>query len=71
MKSSRVRDVFISLCVAAATLAVLEVFLRVADFAELRDTLPQHSLGYDYDSELGWMPARVSSDTARAQLKTR
>jgi hypothetical protein len=61
MKSSRVREVFVSLCVAFATLAVLEVFLRVADFAELRDTLPQHSLGYDYDSELGWMPAPYSS----------
>ena len=43
------------------TLAALEMVLRVADFAELRETLTESSLGYDYDAELGWMPAPGSS----------
>jgi len=62
---SRVRDTTLSVCtslvITIATLAALEVVLRVADFAELRETLTESSLGYDYDAELGWMPAPGSS----------
>jgi hypothetical protein len=65
MTTSRARETLLSLCVSLAvtlvTLAVLEVFFRVADLAELRDTLSTASLHYDYDPELGWMPAPYSS----------
>ena len=61
IKSDRVRDVLQSLAMTLATLAVLEVVLRVADFAELRETLTASSLAHDYDSELGWMPVPSSS----------
>lgn len=61
----RVREVFLSAClslgIALATLAVLEVLLRVADFRELRETLSERSLNFTYDAELGWMPVPNSS----------
>src|SRR5262249_21404576 len=64
-KPNRIREILQSVCVslavATATLAVLEVVLRIADFKELRETLTEHSLGYAYDPELGWMPAPDSS----------
>ena len=60
-KSNRTRDVLISLATTLATLAVLEVFLRVADFSELRETLSETSLGFDFNPELGWMPVPNSS----------
>ena len=44
-----------------ATLAVLEVVLRVADFRELREGVSERSLSYRYDSELGWTPIPNSS----------
>lgn len=57
-KNSRqlLRDAGVMLCVTIATLAALEIFLRAADFLELRETLTQRSLGYAYDPELGWSP---------------
>jgi hypothetical protein len=60
-KPSRVREVFLSLVITLATLAVLESFLRVADFLELRETLTERSLAYGYDAELGWAPVPNSS----------
>jgi hypothetical protein len=67
MASTRAREIFLSVCVSLgvtlATLVVLEVVLRVADFAELRDTLSAQSFSYDYDPELGWMPQPLSSGT--------
>ena len=64
-KTNRVREAFRSACVslgiALATLAALEIFLRVADFRELREGLNERSLGYDYDAELGWAPVPNSS----------
>jgi hypothetical protein len=56
-----VRSVAQSLLVALVTLAVLEIFLRVADFRELRETLTERSLSYDYDAELGWAPVANAS----------
>ncbi len=53
----------LSLGITLATLAVLEVFLRVADFRELRDTLSERSLNFSYDAELGWVPLPNSSGT--------
>jgi hypothetical protein len=51
----------VSLGITLGTLAVLEIFLRVANFAELRETVTEKSLTYDYDAELGWMPVPYSS----------
>ena len=60
MKRDRVRPILSSivqsLLIAVVTLAVLEVALRIANFTELRDTVSEHSPGYDYDAELGWAP---------------
>jgi hypothetical protein len=55
------RSVGISLAMTIATLAVLEVVLRVADFRELREGVSERSLSYQYDSELGWVPIPNSS----------
>jgi hypothetical protein len=64
-KGSKAREALLSVCVALgmtlATLVMLEIFFRVADFAELRETLTERSLAYDYDPELGWMPVPNSS----------
>lgn len=62
---NRVREVFrsvgVSLGMALATLAALEIFLRVADFRELREGVSERSLSYRYDPELGWAPLPGSS----------
>ena len=55
------RSVAISIGMTLATLAALEIFLRVADFLELRETLSERSLSYRYDAELGWAPVPNSS----------
>jgi hypothetical protein len=64
-KRNWVREVFrsvgVSLGIALATLAALEIFLRVADFRELRESLSERSLSYRYDAELGWAPVPNSS----------
>ena len=60
MKRDRIRQILSSivqsLLVVVVTLAALEVLLRIANFTELRDTVSEHSPGYDYDAELGWAP---------------
>lgn len=65
--SSRAREAFksigISLAIALVTLVALEIVLRIADFRELRETLTERSLAYDYDPELGWMPQPGSAST--------
>jgi hypothetical protein len=55
------RSVGISLIITIATLAAVELFLRVADFRELREGVSERSLSYRYDAELGWAPAPGSS----------
>jgi hypothetical protein len=60
-KSSRLHDVLITLGMVLVTLVGLEIFLRVADFKEFRESMTERSLGYGYDSELGWMPVPNSS----------
>jgi hypothetical protein len=55
------RSVGVSLGVAIATLAALEILLRVADFRELREGVNERSLSYRHDPELGWSPAPNSS----------
>jgi hypothetical protein len=44
-----------------ATLAALEIALRIADLRELREGVSERSLSYQYDSELGWAPIPGSS----------
>jgi hypothetical protein len=64
-KRGRLREIFrsvgISLLMTIATLAVVEIVLRVADFRELREGVSERSLSYRYDSELGWAPIPNSS----------
>jgi hypothetical protein len=55
------RSAGVSLGVAIATLAALEIFLRVADFRMLREGVTERSLSYRYDAELGWAPQPNSS----------
>jgi hypothetical protein len=55
------RSVLQSLLIALVTLVLLEIVLRITDFRELRDTLIERSLGYDYDAELGWAPIPETS----------
>jgi hypothetical protein len=52
------------LLVTAATLAALEIFLRIADFRELREGVSERSLSYRYDAELGWAPIPNSASIA-------
>jgi hypothetical protein len=53
----------VSLAIALVTLAALEIVLRVADFRELRETLSETSLAYNFDAELGWIPVPGSAGT--------
>jgi hypothetical protein len=55
------RSAAIALAVTIATLAALEILLRVADFRELREGVNERSLSYRHDPELGWFPAPNSS----------
>ncbi len=60
------KSIGISLGIALVTLAALEIVLRVADFRELRETLSETSLAYDFDAELGWMPVPNSGGTVQS-----
>lgn len=57
---TRIREAIMAagvwLAIAGGTLAAIEIVLRVVDFRELRESLTERSLAYNYDSELGWMP---------------
>src|SRR6186713_1379235 len=55
------RSAAASCAVALATLAALEIALRIADFRELREGVNERSLSYRHDPELGWFPAPNSS----------
>ena len=52
------------LLVTVATLAGLEILLRIADFRELRQGVSERSLSYHHDAELGWVPTPNSTSTA-------
>jgi hypothetical protein len=66
-ENERVREVFksigASLAIALVTLVALEIVLRIVDFRELRETLSETSLAYDFDAELGWLPVPGSVGT--------
>jgi hypothetical protein len=51
------REVFLQLSIIIATLATLELFLRVIDLRELRDGYGHgYTVVHRYDPELGWLP---------------
>jgi hypothetical protein len=60
------KSIGVSLVVALATLGTLEIGLRFADLRELRETLSEESLAYDFDAELGWMPVPGSVGTVQS-----
>jgi hypothetical protein len=68
VKRGRLREVLlsvgISLGMVIVTLAALEIFLRIADFRELREGVGERSLSYRYDPELGWAAVPGSSSIA-------
>ena len=59
--SPTLRSLWIVFCVTLATLAAIEVMLRVADLRILREGASERSLTYRYDAELGWAPIPNSS----------
>jgi len=65
IKTGRLREILrsvgVSVLMTMATLAALEVVLRVADFRELREGVSERSLSYRYDAELGSAPIPNSS----------
>src|ERR1700726_1039960 len=68
------RELFLQLLIIVATLAAIEVFLRVLDLRELRDGYGSgHSLVYRYDPELGWFPIpnTVATFTGARQITIR
>lgn len=60
-KTSRLYDVSVTIGMVLLTLIGLEIFLRVANFKEFREELTERSLGYRYDSEIGWTPVPNST----------
>jgi hypothetical protein len=55
------RSAGVALLVALATLAAIEIALRLADLRILREGSSERSLTYRYDAELGWAPVPNSS----------
>ena len=55
------RSAGIALCMTLATLATIEILLRVIDLRILREGAGERSLTYRYDAELGWAPIPSSS----------
>jgi hypothetical protein len=51
------REIFLQLAIVIATLAAIELFLRIIDLRELRDGYgPGYTIVHRYDPELGWFP---------------
>src|SRR5258708_10540583 len=55
------RSACIVLFTTLATLAAIEIILRVVDLRVLREGTSERSLTYRYDAELGWAPVPNSS----------
>jgi hypothetical protein len=55
------RSACITLLTTIATLAAIEIILRVVDLRILREGASERSLTYRYDAELGWAPIPNSS----------
>src|SRR3984893_9717457 len=67
----RVHRVLRSTCVALlmtlATLAAIQIVLRVIDLRILREAKSERSLAYGYDAELGWAPTPNSSSSVTTE----
>jgi hypothetical protein len=55
------RSACIVLFTTLASLAAIEIVLRIIDLRILREAASERSLTYRYDAELGWMPIPNSS----------
>lgn len=55
-RTDRVREIFATVCVVLATLAAIELILRIVDLKVLRAGASERSLTYRHDAELGWVP---------------
>ena len=62
----RTLSIVSAIVVTLLTLVGLEIFLRIADFRELRETLSELTLGVDWDPDLGWAPKPGSSGTIQS-----
>jgi hypothetical protein len=59
------RSIGVALAISIATLAALEILLRVADFRMLREGVSERSLSYRHDAELGWAPIPGSNSIVK------
>src|ERR1700730_36302 len=58
------RDILLQLLITIATLATIELLLRVIDLRELRDGYGRgYTVVHRYDPELGWLPIPNSVGT--------
>jgi len=55
------RSAYVALLITLATLAAIEMVLRLVDLRVLREGASERSLTYRYDVELGWAPIPNSS----------
>jgi hypothetical protein len=55
------RSTCVTLLITLATLAAIEIILRIVDLRILREGASERSLTYHYDAELGWAPIPNSS----------
>ena len=55
------RSTCVTLLITLATLAAIEIILRIVDLRILREGASERSLTYRYDDELGWAPIPNSS----------
>ncbi len=64
---SLLRAIALQIAIVLLCAAGLELFLRVADFRDLRLVPESYRLPYQHDAELGWVPIphKVASDTIR------
>src|SRR5216684_989775 len=61
------RSTCLALFMTLATLAAIEIVLRVIDLRILREAKSERSLAYGYDAELGWAPIPNSSSSVTTE----
>src|SRR5450631_736356 len=61
------RSTCVALLMTLATLAAIEIVLRVVDLRILREAKSERSLAYGYDAELGWAPIPNSSSSVTTE----
>jgi hypothetical protein len=70
-RSTKLRSTCLALFMTLATLAAIEIALRVVDLRILREANSDRSLAYGYDAELGWAPIPNSSSSVTARRRFR